>query len=236
MVIILVLFFVIAALSITWYQGVKRYRTLSDSPVSRNPAYQFKMENLAAPAGIYFSPTHSWAHLLENGRAKIGIDAFIQGLTGVLTEVDVPKTGKFIKQGEPLFSVIHEDKMLSITAPVSGKISAINTEALQNMRSIHRDPYVYGWLCEMEPSNWENETQKLYMGQRTTAWLKTEMSRIRDFFAHSFAPADSETGMVILQEGGDIAESALAFVGKGLWGSFQSLILDQANSEFMSKD
>ena len=118
-----------------------------------------------------------------------------------------------------------------ISAPVSGTIQAINTEALQNMRMIHRDPYTYGWLLEIEPSNWDYETQNLYLGQSTSAWLKSEMARIRDFFAHSFAPSDSETGLVLLQDGGDIAESALAYSGKGLWGSFQKLILDQANIE-----
>ena len=96
---------------------------------------------------------------------------------------------------------------------------------------VHRDPYSYGWLVEMEPSNWESETQNLYLGQRTTAWLKTEMARIRDFFAYSFAPPDSDQGLALLQEGGDIAECALAFSGKGLWGSFQKRILDQANIE-----
>ena len=236
MVILLVLLFVVIALSITWYQGKKRYQAVSDSPVVNNPAYKFKMENLAAPSGIYFSPTHSWAHLLANGRARLGIDAFIQGLTGVLSAVDVPEMGSLVKQGAPLFSIMHKGKKLTITAPVSGKVITINTEALQNLRMVHRDPYSHGWLCEIMPSNWESETRKLYMGQRTTTWLKTEMTRIRDFFAHSFAPPESENGLVLLQEGGEIAEAALGFAGQGLWGSFQKLILDQANSEFMSND
>ena len=81
----------------------------------------------------------------------------------------------------------------------------------------------------------KTETQRLYLGQRTAAWLKTEMIRIRDFFAHSFASPDADQGMVLLQEGGDIAECALAFSDKDLWGSFQELILDEANTDLQPK-
>jgi glycine cleavage system H lipoate-binding protein len=231
MVILLVFLFAAIAISITWYRGMKRYQALSVSPIVKKPAYQFKMENLRIPSGVYFSPTHSWAHLETNGRAKIGVDTFIQGLTGVLSAIDVPENGSTLKQGDPLFSIIHKNKKLVISAPVSGKVRSINMEALQNMRMVHRDPYSFGWLVEMEPSDWENETKHLYLGDRTIAWLKIEMARIRDFFALSSSPLDSESGLALLQSGGDIAECALAFSDKDLWGLFQKLILDQANIE-----
>ncbi len=236
MVIALVILFALIAIAVASVQAVRRSRILSESPLVKKPAYQFKVESLATPSGVYFSPTHSWAHLMTSGHAKVGIDAFIQGLTGVLSSVLVPEVGQHIKQGQPMFTIAHQDKKLIITAPISGVVKAINENALQNMRMIHRDPYNLGWLAEMEPETWDVETSRLYLGQRTIAWLKTEVSRIRDFFAHSFAPAHAEDGLVILQEGGEIAECALAFAGKGLWGSFQTLILDQANTELTSNN
>ncbi len=233
MVVLLVVFFVTVAITVTWIQGVRRHQALSASPIVKQETYKFKMENLSIPAGIYFSPTHSWAHMQSDGLAKIGVDAFLHGLTGILSEIQVPSRGVYIKQGEPLFNIIHQGKRLNISAPISGTVKSVNTEALQNMRLVHRDPYAAGWFVELEPSDWENETKRLFLGPRTTAWLSTEMARIRDFFAHSFAPADSENGLVLLQDGGDIAENALAYAGKGLWGSFQKLILDQANIELL---
>ncbi|MCF7921093.1 MAG: hypothetical protein K9M55_00180 [Candidatus Marinimicrobia bacterium] len=233
MVISLVILFVAIAISVTWYQSMRRNQAISSSPLVKRESYQFKMENMAVPAGIYFSPTHSWAHLETNGRAKVGVDAFIQGLTGILSEIHVPEGNTRVKQGDPLFDIIHKGNKLVITAPVSGKIKTINTEALQNLRMVHRDPYTFGWLLEMEPDNWEHETRRLYLGQSTASWLKAEIARIRDFFAHSFAPPHAERGVVLLQEGGDIAEGALGFAGKGLWGSFQKLILDPSNQELL---
>ncbi len=229
MVILFVFLFVIIAISVSWFQEKRRLEVLSASPLVKKRAYQFKLENLKIPAGIYFSPTHSWAHLQTNGRARIGIDAFLHGLTGVLSEVSVPEQNKYINQGDPVFSLMNDDKKLVISAPISGIVKAINTEAMQNMRTLHRDPYAAGWLIEMQPINWENETNRLYLGQRTTAWLKIEVARIRDFFAHYFTGPESESGLVLLQEGGDIAQDALYFAENGLWVSFQEIILDQAN-------
>jgi len=157
MVVFLVILFATIAISITWYQNMRRQQALSNSPIVKRTSYQFKLENLAVPAGIYFSPTHSWAHLETNGRAKVGIDAFIQGLTGMLSAVYVPENESSVRQGHPLFSIIHKGNKLVISAPVSGTIKAINTEALQNMRMVHRDPYTFGWLLELEPSNWDHE-------------------------------------------------------------------------------
>lgn len=231
MVILFVFLFAAVAISISWYRARKRIQVLSDSPIVVKPAYQFKTDRLTTPAGIYFSPTHSWAHMQTDGLAKVGVDAFLNGLTGILSKVEVPEAGQYVKQGDPMIKVFHNEKTLVISAPISGVIRKVNTVALQNLGIIHRAPYTSGWLTKMEPTAWEDETERLYRGSKTATWLAAEVARIRDFFAHSFAPPQSERGLALLQEGGDIADSALAFAGKGLWGSFQKLILDQANLE-----
>ncbi len=233
MVIFLVFLFAAIAVSISWYREEKRCQALSDSPIVLKKTYQFKPDRLTSPAGVYFSPTHSWAHMQSNGVAKVGVDAFLNGLTGVLSEIKIPEKGQEIQQGEPMFKISHEGKTLVISAPVSGTIKKINHVVLQNLGIVHRDPYSAGWLAKLEPSDWENETQRLYRGSRTSSWLKAEIARMRDFFAHSFAPPHAERGLALLQEGGDIADGALAFAGKGLWGSFQKLILDPSNQELL---
>ncbi|NQV42593.1 MAG: hypothetical protein HQ506_09580 [Candidatus Marinimicrobia bacterium] len=235
MVILFVLTFVAIVISISWYREDKRIKVLSDSPIVIQKTYQLKPDRLASPDGVYFSPTHSWAHMQSNGDAKVGVDAFLNGLTGILTEITVPEKDQEVKQGDPMFKISHEGKTLVISAPISGTVKKINQVALQNLGIVHRDPYAAGWLVKLEPSNWETETQRLYRGARTLTWLKAEIARIRDFFAHSFAPPHAERGLALLQEGGDIADGALAYAGKGLWGSFQKLILDPSNQELTHK-
>lgn len=233
MVVLFVVLFIAIAISISWYREAKRTQVLSDSPIVVQKNYQLKHDRLATPEGVYFSPTHSWAHMQSNGVAKVGIDAFLNRLTGVLSEITLPEKDEMVKQGEPMFHISHGGKTLVITAPVSGTIKKINKVALQNLGIVHREPYAAGWLAKLEPSNWEAETHRLYRGERTVTWLKAEIARIRDFFAHSFAPPHAERGLALLQEGGDIADGALAFAGKGLWGSFQKLILDPSNQELV---
>lgn len=235
MVVLFVVLTFAVAIGISWYLEMRRNQILNASPIVKKQAYQLKIKDLNIPAGVYFSPTHSWAHLESNGKAKIGIDSFIQGLTGILSAIHVPEEGATLKQGDPMFSLIHKGKKLVVTAPVSGQVRSINAEALQNMRMVHRNPYSSGWLVEMEPGNWEQETQQLYLGQRTVAWFKSEVRRIRDFFAYSLSPPDADKGLVLLQEGGDIAESALAFSDNELWAAFQTQILNEANMELTTR-
>ena len=235
MVVLLFVLFVAVAISVSWYREAKRSQVLSESPIVVQKTYQLQSDRLSTPEGVYFSPTHSWAHMQSNGTAKVGVDAFLSGLTGVPTEITLPNKGKEVKQGDPLFEISHEGKTLVITAPVSGIIRKVNEVALQNLGIVHREPYTAGWLAKIEPLNWEAETHRLYRGERTVTWLKAEIARIRDFFAHSFAPPNAERGLALLQEGGDIADAALSFAGKGLWGSFQKLILDPSNQELIDR-
>jgi len=233
MVFLIVFLFAVLAISVSLYREARRNQVLRDSPIVVQKTYQLRTDRITTPEGVYFSPTHSWAHMQANGDAKVGIDGFLSGLTGVLSEITLPNKGDTIRQGDPLFRISHEGKQLTISAPVSGTIKKINRIALENLGIVHRDPYAAGWLVKLEPSNWELETRRLYRGERTVVWLRSEIARIRDFFAHSFAPPNAERGLALLQEGGEIAEGALAFAGKGLWGSFQKLILDPSNQELM---
>jgi len=233
MVIFIALGFAAICIGAGWYLERRRSRAIASSPIVKQKSYQLQFHKLIAPAGIYFSPTHSWAHLTTAGRARVGVDAFIQGLTGILSAVTVQNDESEIRQGDPLFQLELEDRNLSISAPISGRVVATNTEALQNMRQVHNNPYKAGWLVEIVPSDWENETQRLYLGKKTVNWLKAEMTRVRDFFAHSFSSPDEKLGAVLLQEGGDIAEGALAFADKDLWASFQDQILDPANVDLI---
>ena len=55
---------------------------------------------------------------------RIGIDDFIQHITGPLTKVKMKNPGEKVKKGEPILSIIQNGKLLNINSPVSGTIIA----------------------------------------------------------------------------------------------------------------
>ena len=62
----------------------------------------------------------------EDGLVKIGIDDFLQHITGPLTRVKLKSPGERVKKGKYILSIIQEGKQLEVYAPVSGTIKEHN--------------------------------------------------------------------------------------------------------------
>jgi len=62
----------------------------------------------------------------KDGNVRIGIDDFLQRVTGRITRVDMKQPGDKIKRGEKLVSIAHKGKQLNIYSPVSGIIKDYN--------------------------------------------------------------------------------------------------------------
>ena len=58
----------------------------------------------------------------QNGIVKVGIDDFLQHITGPITRIKMKNEGDKVKKGEQILSLIQNGKQLNIYAPVSGTI------------------------------------------------------------------------------------------------------------------
>ena len=60
-------------------------------------------ENLPLlPKGLYFDKTHTWAFMEQNGVVKVGIDDFLQHITGNITRIRLKNEGDQVKKGEEI--------------------------------------------------------------------------------------------------------------------------------------
>lgn len=100
-----------------------------------------------------YSKDHEWAKE-ENGRVLVGITAFAVDQLGDITLVNLDiKAGDTITQGKA-FGTIESVKTLSdLFAPISGKISRINTELETKPELVNDDCYGQAWMIEIEPSD-----------------------------------------------------------------------------------
>ncbi len=60
----------------------------------------FNEDSIRSPEGFYYDRTHTWAYMEEDGMVKIGIDDFLQHITGPLTRVKLKSTGERVKKGK----------------------------------------------------------------------------------------------------------------------------------------
>ena len=90
---------------------------------------------------------------------KVGIDDFLQHITGTLTRIKMKEPGEKIRKGEKILTIIRDGKQLNIYSPVSGIIREKNQRLLTDSSIINSSPYSEGWVYMLEPKNWVRETQ-----------------------------------------------------------------------------
>ncbi len=190
--------------------------------------HAFDEESVILPKGLYFDKTHIWAFMEKDGSVKVGIDDFMQHITGALTRVEMKNPGEKIKKGDQLLTIIRNGKQLHLYAPVSGTIMAQNKTLTTNSSMLNAAPYAEGWVYIIEPANWVREIQFLTMAEKYKACLKDEFSRLKDFFTTALTAHTPEYAYVAMQDGGEMIDNILADLGPKVWDDFQTKFIDTA--------
>jgi len=194
--------------------------------ITGSPSHHILDENsLIIPKGIYFDKTHTWAFLEANGIVKVGIDDFLQHITGKITRINMKSPGRKVKKGEQILSIIQNGKQLNLYAPVSGTIVEQNMALDTNSSSLNSSPYNDGWIYRIEPSNWSRESQLLFMAEKQSEFIKQEFYRLKDFLMNALR-ADPKYAEVLLQDGGEISDGVLSEMGPEIWEDFQTNFID----------
>ena len=207
---------------------VKRKR--SAEPVSGSVLkVRLDQNALLVPKGLFFDRSHTWAFMEQNGLVKVGIDDFLQHITGSLTRIKVKSAGEKIKNGEYILSIIRNGKQLNIYSPVTGIIRETNKNLDADASLLNSSPYNLGWVYRIEPANWLKELQFLLMSDKYAEWLKKEFVRMKDFLAVALSADKEIYSKVILQDGGELVDSTLADLGPEIWDDFQTRFIDVSN-------
>jgi len=217
---------IILSLIISTIVYFKRNKRISIPAANAAYPLVFNENSVIIPKGLYFDKTHTWAFMEKDGVVKIGIDDFLQHITGPITRIEMKKTGEKIKKGDMALSIIQKGKQLNIYSPISGTIKDQNKVLLSNSSLINSSPYSEGWVYKIEPANWSREIQFLDMAEKYKNWLFHEFSRLKDFLAASLKVNRMEYENVVLQDGGVLKDSVLADFGPEVWDDFQTNFLD----------
>ncbi|MFH0864911.1 MAG: hypothetical protein V1904_01860 [Bacteroidota bacterium] len=226
MVLLIFVVFVLLCLGVDAIVQFRRHKKAVVKEVAYTFPKFFSENTIVVPKGLYFDKTHTWAFMDSDGMVKIGIDDFFPHVTGQLTSIKMKDSGEMIKKNEVFLTVIQNGKQLKIKAPVSGTIKAQNKALLTNTSLINSFPYSDGWVYMIEPTNWIREIQFLFMAEKFSDWLRTEFTRLRDFFAVMQKTNETMYAHVILQDGGELKEGILMDLRSEVWEDFQTHFID----------
>lgn len=107
---------------------------------------------------------HMWV-LVENGKARVGMDALGLETSGTLAHLSFGEVGVEVAAGQAFGTLEAEKYVGPLVAPVSGKVIAVNSAVVENPGLMETDPYDKGWMVEIDPSDIEAELANLVSGE-----------------------------------------------------------------------
>ncbi len=226
LIITLALGLIILSIAVTYATRFRRLNRPSIAARSAASAGAMSESGLNIPKGVYFDKSHTWAFMETDGTVKVGVDDFLQHVTGKLTRIQMKKPGEKVIKGEAIVTFIQNGKQLIVSSPLSGVIKAENKLLFTDPSLLNQSPFNDGWVYQIEPTNWSRENQFLFMADKYTDWVKGEFRRLRDFLAMAIKPESPEFAYVTLQDGGEITDNVLSNMGPEVWEEFQTRFMD----------
>jgi glycine cleavage system H protein len=106
---------------------------------------------MAYPANFRYTREHEWISV-EGGVGTIGITDYAQGSLGDIVYVDVPKVGDVVSAGAVFGSVESVKAVSDLYSPVSGTVTAVNTELEKAPDQVNEKPHE-AWILKVQLSN-----------------------------------------------------------------------------------
>ncbi len=105
------------------------------------------------PADLHYTAEHEWVRRSGGDTVRIGITDFAQSALGDVVFVQLPDVGTEVTAGESFGEVESTKSVSDLYAPVSGKVSAVNSDLEGSPQLVNSDPYGAGWLLDVQASD-----------------------------------------------------------------------------------
>ncbi|HNW25504.1 MAG TPA: putative zinc-binding protein [Candidatus Gastranaerophilaceae bacterium] len=110
--------------------------------------------------GFLFNENDCWAYVIGNV-ARVGVADYVQHSLSDIIFFTPPNVGNEVEQFEELGQIESGKAVFEVISPVSGKIIRVNEALINAPELINQDPYVKGWIADIELSNFEEDKEFL---------------------------------------------------------------------------
>ncbi len=104
------------------------------------------------PTDLKYTASHEWIRGEADGTITIGITDHAQEALGDLVFIELPAVGRKVKAGEACAVVESVKAASDIYAPVSGVVTAGNSQVTDAPETVNTDAYGH-WLYKLRPDN-----------------------------------------------------------------------------------
>ncbi len=106
------------------------------------------------PENYSYSADHEWvdatADSVVGATVKVGITSVAADRLGEVVFAELPEVGDALTAGETCGEVESTKSVSDLYSPVTGTVTKVNDVVHDNYGVINEDPFVEGWLFEVE--------------------------------------------------------------------------------------
>jgi glycine cleavage system H protein len=125
------------------------------------------------PKELYYTQTHEWLRMEDDGSVVVGITDHAQSQLGELVFVDVPDVGILVHAADEVAVVESVKAASDVYSPITGKIIAVNEDLEESPGLVNSDPYGDGWLFRIEIQD-PDEFNELLDAEGYSAYLEED--------------------------------------------------------------
>ncbi|KJX74799.1 glycine cleavage system protein GcvH [Mycobacterium lepromatosis] len=105
------------------------------------------------PSDLHYTAEHEWIRRSGEATVRVGLTDFAQSTLGDVVFVQLPEVGAELAAGKSFGEVESTKSVSDLYAPVSGTVSAVNTDLEGSPQLVNSDPYGAGWLLDVHVSD-----------------------------------------------------------------------------------
>ena len=97
---------------------------------------------------LQYTEEHEWVE--DNGeQVRVGITEHAAEALGDIVFVQLPEVGEQVEAGQACGELESTKSVSDLFSPVTGEVTAINQDAVDDPALLNSDPYGKGWLLEV---------------------------------------------------------------------------------------
>ncbi|MER6080238.1 glycine cleavage system protein GcvH [Streptomyces sp. NPDC048278] len=104
---------------------------------------------MSNPQQLRYSKEHEWLTAAEDGVATVGITEHAANALGDVVFVQLPAVGDTVTAGESCGELESTKSVSDLYAPVTGEITAVNEDVVDDPSLVNSAPFEGGWLFKV---------------------------------------------------------------------------------------
>jgi glycine cleavage system H protein len=130
------------------------------------------MEEYKVPEGLHYTKEHEWARV-DGDKVTIGITDYAAKTLNDVVYLSLPTVGQDVKQLSTFGTVESTKAVSELYAPLSGKVTKVNSQLTDHPELVNKSPYEEGWIIEILASSLQTEKDGLLDSVRYAEYLRS---------------------------------------------------------------